>query len=134
MTSRRTHWPILAPILLVSLGVAGASAAPFCVQTEAIPPQCLYFDAPSCDAAAKRMNGYCSINSHELHIAGGIGHFCMVTSTLVSSCVYPDNTSCEADAQRQHGVCVTEPTRAESPPPDPFRATRPLTVGAGAHE
>jgi hypothetical protein len=134
MTPRRTHWLMLAQILTGSLAVSDATAAPFCVQTEAIPPQCLYVDAPSCDAAAKRMGGYCSINEREMRIAPGIGHFCMVTSTLVSSCFYPDNVSCEADARRQHGVCVTQPTRAESPPPDPFRATRPLTVGSGAHE
>jgi len=119
-------------ILTAGLAVPAAIAAPFCVQTQAVPPQCLYMDAPSCDAAAKHMNGYCSINTRELHIAPGVGHFCLVTSTLVSSCVYPDATSCDADAQRQHGVCVAEPARSESPPPDPFRAIRPLTVGGGA--
>ena len=130
---QRSYWPIPAVILAVAAVAPGANAAPFCVQTQAIPPQCLYFDATSCDAAAKKMNGYCSINERELHVAGGVGHFCMVSSTLVSNCVYPDDASCEADARHNNGVCVEQPTRAESPPPDPYRSIRPLTVGAGAH-
>jgi hypothetical protein len=124
----------LPPILIATLLDSPGMAAPFCVQSQAVPPQCLYVDAPSCDAAAKRMGGYCSINKQELHIAGGIGHFCVVTSALVSSCVYPDEASCDVDAQRQHGVCVAEPTHAESPAPDPYRAIRPLSVGAGARD
>jgi hypothetical protein len=133
MTTRRFHWTMLAPMLAASLAT-NAVAAPFCVQSEAVPPQCLYVDASSCDAAAKQMKGYCSVNSQELHIAGGVGHFCLVTSTLVSSCVYPDADSCDVEAKRQHGVCVAEPTHAESPAPDPYRSVRPLTVGAGARD
>jgi hypothetical protein len=124
----------LPPILTAILASSPALAAPFCARSDSVPPQCLYVDPASCDAAAKRMNGYCSVNTQELHIAGGVGHFCLVTSTLASSCVYPDESSCDAEAQRQHGVCVAEPTHAESPAPDPYRSTRPLTVGAGARD
>ena len=111
-----------------------AIAAPYCVQTEAIPPQCLYADAASCNARAKQMQGYCTVNTKELRIAPGIGHFCMLTSGNVSTCLYPDSDSCNAEARRQQGVCVAAPARDESPAPDPYRHIRPLTVGSGAKE
>ena len=128
------------PWRLALLAMAGlpvslpAIAAPYCVQTEAVPPQCLYYDAASCNARAKQMQGYCSINTAELRIAPGIGHFCMLTSGNVATCLYPDADSCNAEARRQSGVCVAAPARDESPPPDPFRHIRPLTVGGGAKE
>ena len=112
----------------------GAHAAPFCVQTQGVPPQCLYVDSASCDAYARRVGGYCTVNMAELQIAPGIGHFCLLTAGPVASCFYADSPSCEAEAKRQHGVCITAPSRAESPPPDPFRSIRPLTVGGGARE
>jgi hypothetical protein len=108
-----------------------AIAAPYCVQTEALPPQCLYYDAASCNARAKQMQGYCSVNTAELQIAPGIGHFCLLTSGNVSTCLYPDSDSCNAEARRQNGVCVEAPARDESPAPDPYRHIRPLTVGSG---
>jgi len=109
-----------------------AAAAPYCVQTEAITPQCLFYDAASCQARAKQMGGYCSVNTAELHIAPGIGHYCLLTSGNVSNCFYPDAESCEGEARRQHGVCVAVPARDESSTADPYRHTRPLTVGGGA--
>jgi len=124
--------------LLVALTAATSSlrlpaiAAPYCVQTEAVPPQCLYYDAVACDARARQINGYCSVNAAELSIAPGIGHFCMLTSGNVSTCYYLDAESCNAEARRQHGVCVAAPARDESPAPDPFRHIRPLTAGGGA--
>lgn len=109
-----------------------AAAAPYCVQTEAVGPQCLYFDAASCAVRAKQVGGYCTINSAELHIAPGIGHYCLLTSGNVASCLYANSDSCEEQAKRQHGVCVAAPARDESPAPDPYRHIRPLTVGGGA--
>jgi hypothetical protein len=109
-----------------------AIAAPFCVQTEAVPPQCLYYDAATCNARAKQMSGYCTVNTAELHIAPGIGHFCLLTSGNVSTCLYPDADSCNAEARRQNGLCVAAPARDESPAPDPYQHIRPLTVGSGA--
>jgi hypothetical protein len=123
----------LSALTVAALALApGAIAAPYCVQTEAIPPQCLYFDAASCDARAKQIGGYCSVNSAELRIAPGIGHFCLLTSGNVSTCYWPDADSCNSEARRQHGVCVAAPARDESPPPDPYAHIRPLTVGGGA--
>ena len=134
---RRKHQLLMALIaggLAVSPPGPRAHAAPFCVQTEALPPQCLYFDAASCAQRARQMGGSCTTNTAELHIAPGIGHFCLITSGPVSSCFYPDGASCDVEAKRQHGVCVTAPARSESPPPDPYRIIRPLTVGGGARD
>jgi hypothetical protein len=121
-------------LLLAMAASQTAVAAPYCVQTEAIAPQCLYFDPASCDARAKQIGGYCSINTAELHIAPGVGHFCVLTSGNVANCYYSDSDSCHAEAKRQHGLCVSAPARDESPAPDPYRHIRPLTVGGGARE
>jgi hypothetical protein len=104
-------------------------AAPFCVQTQAIPPQCIYFDAESCNDRAREMGGTCSVNTAEAHISAGLGHYCLFTSAQVSACIYPDRGACDAEAQHQHGVCVAEPNPSESPTPDPYRDVRPLMVG-----
>jgi hypothetical protein len=126
---RRTSGLLLALTFAIA---RPAMAAPYCVQTEAVPPQCLYFDAASCDARAKQMGGYCSVNTAELRIAPGIGHYCLLTSGNVANCFYPDAGSCNAEAERQRGVCVASPSRDESPPPDPYQHIRPLTAGGGA--
>ena len=104
-------------------------AAPFCVQTQAIPPQCIYFDARSCNDRAREMGGTCSVNTAEVHISAGLGHYCLLTSAQVSACIYPDRGPCDADAQHQGGVCVMAPETPESPAPDPYRDVRPLMVG-----
>ena len=105
------------------------AAAPFCVQTEAIPPQCIYFDARSCNDRAHEMGGTCSVNAEEAHISVGLGHYCLFTSAQVSACIYPERDACDAEAKHQHGVCVAAPNATESPAPDPYRDVRPLTVG-----
>ena len=108
-----------------------AAAAPYCVQTEGVGPQCLYFDPASCDVRAKQINGYCTVNAAELSIPPGIGHYCLLSSGNVASCFYLDSDSCNAESKRHHGVCVSAAARDESPPADPFRHTRPLTAGGG---
>jgi len=109
----------------------GARAAAFCVQTRAIPPQCIYADAAACNARARQMGGYCTANEAELHVVGGIGHFCVLSSGIAASCIYLDRASCDVAAQRQNAVCVAAPAPAESPAADPFRSIRPLTSGVG---
>jgi hypothetical protein len=106
-----------------------AVAAPFCVETSAVPPQCIYFDAASCNARAKQMQGTCSANMSELHVTAGIGHYCLLTSDGVSSCIYPDRSDCDREAKHQQGVCVDAPNRPESPGADPYRYIRPLSAG-----
>lgn len=129
---RQRRWSLAILAIAALLPGRFAVAAPYCVQTEAVPPQCLYYDAASCNVQAKQMRGYCSVNSSELLIAPGTGHFCLLTSGNVATCLYPDRDGCDAEARRQNGVCVAAPARDESPASDPYRYIRPLTVGSGA--
>jgi hypothetical protein len=106
-----------------------AIAAPFCVYTEAVPPQCMYYDAGSCNQRALQMGGYCSVNPNEQHLTPSIGHYCLVTSGMASLCIYADQTTCQQDAQRQQAACIIAPARPESPALDPYRDTRPSNAG-----
>ena len=125
LTNRRvacgSAW-LLNTMMLALLMPTGAHAAPFCLQSEAIPPQCIYFNADTCRRDANRQGGYCGTNPDEVHVVTNIGQYCVTTSQIVSLCVYLDRTSCEAEAARQHGACTTSPGRAPSGAPDPFAA------------
>jgi hypothetical protein len=125
------------PMMIVSL-VSGllaipvvSAAAPFCVRTEAVPPQCIYDDAALCNARATQMGGNCLPNPAEWHVTVGSGHFCLLTSGRTASCIYADPGTCATDAQHQQGVCVPAPNRPESPAPDPYRDIRPSMAGGG---
>ena len=115
-----------AALLAAPLPVLAAS---YCVQTQAIPPQCIYTDPASCNARAKQMGGSCTVNPAEVHVSTGLGHYCLLTSGTVSSCIYTDQADCAREATHQQGVCVEAPDSPESPAPDPYREVRPLMVG-----
>jgi hypothetical protein len=106
-----------------------AVAAPFCLYSEALPPQCIYFDAASCAKRAAQLGALCSANANEVHVSAGLGHYCLLTSGLVSSCVYVDRANCNRDATRQHGVCVESTTTPESTAADPYHDIRPSMAG-----
>ena len=95
-------------------------AAPFCIESQALPPQCMYYDAASCEREATRQQAACSVNVKELPLSNNVGQYCMVTSGGASQCFYSDRTTCAADATRQHGLCTNAPTVAPSAAPDPF--------------
>ncbi len=114
------------------LAVPGSAiAAPFCIQTEALPPQCIYYDAGSCNQRAQSMNGTCSINPNDvaIRLTPSIGHYCLVTSGMASLCIYPDQDTCQKEAARQQGACIIAPGRPESPAADPYRDVRPGNAG-----
>jgi hypothetical protein len=100
----------------------GAAGAPFCLQSQSLPPQCIYVDAGQCQQEAFRQGGVCSANPDQLKLQAGIGQYCLVTSTLASQCIYPDRSSCTAEAIRQHGACTIAPGVAPGRSPDPFAA------------
>jgi hypothetical protein len=104
-------------------------AAPFCVETQAVPPQCIYYDAALCQKDADHQGGLCAVNGSEVTVSPGLGHYCLLTSTLVSSCIYADRANCERDARVQHGACIDAPERPESPAADPYRTVRPSMAG-----
>jgi hypothetical protein len=101
----------------------GAHAAPFCLGSEAIPPQCIYYDANSCSKEAIRQGGACSANPKEVRITTNVGQYCVVTSQQVTLCYYSDRGSCTNAAARQQGVCISRPDMAPSAAPDPFSST-----------
>jgi hypothetical protein len=107
-------------VLLGLLIPAGGHAAPFCVGSEAVPPQCIYYDANSCRREALRQGGICSANAQELRVSTNVGQYCVVTSQQVSLCIYLDRGSCDRAAESQNGACVSSPGVAPSGAPDPF--------------
>lgn len=118
-------WPAwrASAVLLGLLASAGAHAAPFCLGTQSVPPQCIYFDADSCRKEAGRQGGVCSANPQEVRVSSNIGQFCVMTSQQVSLCIYLDRGTCEIAAAHQHGACVSSPGVAPSGAPDPFSST-----------
>jgi hypothetical protein len=121
--------PVPAAVLAILVTPSVTPAAPFCVQTSAIPPQCIFVDADSCNERATQMSGTCTVNPAELHVSAGLGHYCLLTSSQVSACIYADRGTCELEAQHQHGVCIDAPSRPESPTADPYRDIRPSMAG-----
>lgn len=115
--------------LLVFSTPMAALGAPFCLQTQAVPPQCMYYDANECAQDAQKQGGLCTPNPAEVKVSAGIGHYCLMTSSGASSCIYADIQNCEADAQRQQAACVQAPNAPETPGADPFRQVRPLMAG-----
>jgi hypothetical protein len=93
-------------------------AAPFCVQAQALPAQCEYFDAAQCRARAFELSGFCVANPGEMVIAaGGTDRYCLVLSSRQAQCIYPDRTSCDKDAGSANGVCMENapPSVQENP-------------------
>jgi hypothetical protein len=98
-----------------------ALAAPFCIKSQVLPPQCIYYDAQQCSKEALRQNAVCSTNPAELTLAPGNGKYCVVTSSRVSVCAYADRTTCARDAALQQGTCTDAPaTAAGAGVPDPY--------------
>src|SRR5271169_794370 len=96
----------LTAVLAMLMAPSVTPAAPFCVQTQAVPPQCVFVDPGSCNERATQMGGTCTVNPAELHVSTGLGHYCLLTSARASACIYADRGACELEAQHQHGVCI----------------------------
>jgi hypothetical protein len=99
-----------------------ALAAPFCVENQALPPQCNYYDATECQKDAVRQGGVCDANPQQIALQPGIGQYCVVSSEGASSCVYSDRGTCMAAAARLGGAYTAAPTVAPSRAPDPYAA------------
>jgi hypothetical protein len=100
-----------------------AIAAPFCLQTQSVPPQCIYYDAHECQLEANRQGGTCSVSTQEqAMLRPGEGQYCMVTSGGASVCAYPDIQSCDAAARSQNATCVEAPNVAPAKAPNPYSA------------
>lgn len=133
---RAATLPWFARLGFVGLGLVGlaapAVAAPFCVQTMAVPPQCIFFDAASCQQRATQMGGTCTANPDEIQVQAEQGRYCVVTLEHVASCMYVDENSCDTEAKHAHAVCVEAQNRPEAPDVDPYRDIRPGQTGSVA--
>ena len=107
-----------------------AIAAPFCVVSESVPAQCIYYDAGLCRQAAGQLAaGECVVNQKEVRLTPSIGAYCLVTSTRASLCIYSDLDACSKEANRQNATCTVAAVRPGTPGVDPFALTRPGNAG-----
>jgi hypothetical protein len=104
------------------IGSSAALAAPFCLQTLTVPPQCMYYDANLCRNDAAKQGGWCSPNPGSTLTGTGSGQYCVVTSQGASTCAFLDRVTCDSEAARQHGVCYHDEARATGAP-DPYAAS-----------
>lgn len=118
----RSAWQRRLIVLGAVMTPLAAQAAPFCIQSQGLTPQCIYYDAGDCQKEANRQGAICSANPDEVHLSANVGQYCLITSQQVSLCIYSDRGTCTADAARQHGACTDSPTIAPSGAPDPFAA------------
>jgi len=102
------------------MAATSAAAAPFCMRSQVMTPQCIYYDAGECERDARRQNGYCDANPAELPVASGTGQYCVVTSGHASVCAYFDRSTCAQDAERQNGACTNAVKIAPARTPDPY--------------
>ncbi|HET6609680.1 MAG TPA: DUF3551 domain-containing protein [Rhodopila sp.] len=124
MKQFRLKHRVLAIALLAGLPAAGAEAAPFCIRSQVLPPQCIYQDAQQCDREAQRQGAVCSTNPAELRLTPGWGKYCVVTSSRTSDCSYGDRTTCARAAASQQGTCTDAPaSQAGVGVPDPYSPT-----------
>jgi hypothetical protein len=118
----RSGWRVYLG-MLGALGVPlAAQAAPFCIESQGLPAQCIYYDAGDCQKEAGRQGATCSANPDEMHLTSNVGQYCLITSQQISLCIYSDRNTCSIDAARQHGACTYAPTVAPSGAPDPYAA------------
>lgn len=100
--------------------------APFCVQSQSVPPQCIYVDAASCAKRAGQLGGSCTANPNELQITSGFTEYCVLDNTRIAQCIYSSLDSCSAEASRRHGICVRAPRKpGPGQASDPFEQIRP---------
>lgn len=109
---------IFCAALLLPLGV---NAAPFCVTTQGLPPDCIYDDTASCRNRAFQLKGVCTVNTAEITTSYGTEKYCMVDSTRVPQCIYIDRSSCDS-AVSGGSVCVNNTFRdINEEQPDPYQ-------------
>jgi hypothetical protein len=111
-------------LFAATLPAPSALAAPFCLQTQSIPPQCIYFDASNCRRDATQQRGFCIVNPQEVALAPGVGAYCMVTSGGAAVCAYQDIRECSREALHQDAVCVEAPPGIAGNTPDPYQSMR----------
>jgi hypothetical protein len=99
--------------LLLALNAGTALAAAFCVVGEDIPPQCMYDDIITCNAAAGASpNTYCDVNPAATLKYFGSQRYCAVNAELQAQCLYNSRILCQGTLNGQPAICID---RGEKP-------------------
>ena len=101
---------------------AKAHSAPFCVEQEGVPAECLYQDSASCWQEAAKRKGFCSANLQEVALRQRDNSYCVIDSSLSPLCGYQSAESCQ-EAAKRNGVCFKNDNSGVSS--DPYRFDRP---------
>jgi hypothetical protein len=107
----------------IFFGGTKAHSAPFCIEQEGVPAECLYQDSSSCWREATKRKGFCSVNLKEVAVRQRDNSFCIIDSSMVPVCGYQSAESCR-EAAKQNGVCFKNENGNDSS--DPYRFDRAL--------
>lgn len=108
----RTYLLAGAFLLASFLATKTAAAASFCVVGQAVPPQCMYDDIATCNAASSPPNTYCDVNPTTYLKYFGSQRYCAVDSNLLAQCIYNSSTLCQGTLNGQSVICID---RGEKP-------------------
>lgn len=104
MLSLKNLFILMSGLAIIMLANAQAQAATFCVVGQSTPPQCLYDDVKSCNAATTSET-YCDINPAVPLMYYGSAKYCVVQADRVAQCLYADRSQCRSNG-REEGVCI----------------------------
>jgi hypothetical protein len=113
--SGKCRWGVIG-LTLVAWSSQPAAAAPFCLTSNVLTPQCIYTDPVECSHRAAQIHGACAANPAEMRAFSGNQEFCVTDATRTGLCAYPDQASCDHAVERRAGsVCVRQPTATQPP-------------------
>lgn len=119
-------------LLSIVLPAPAALAAPYCLQTAAISPQCIYDDPGICQKDALRQGGACVANPDGQVVLQGTGAYCLAIAGGHAYCTFEDVNQCVRAAGREGGACIAAPPVAPTVAPKPpvqTQQTQPQAAG-----
>lgn len=126
--------PATGLLFLTCVGAAFAQGAPWCVSTQALPPQCIFYDPRQCQLVAGQQGGVCLPNGNVETVRSELGQYCLVVAGARPACNYVDQNTCNRDATQQGGACVLA-SEAAGPnlAPNPYYQVNPSLAGTGCN-
>src|SRR5579863_4136457 len=74
----RAIWSRRLTVLGALIMPVAAQAAPFCIQSQGLPAQCIYYDAGDCQREANRQGAICTASPDEVTLSTNLGQYCLV--------------------------------------------------------